>query len=125
MTQEVEILQYLHYDPEASRPEIGSALTNATSPATLKRLIADSVTKGCIEVIGRGPATRYRLTPQASMTVEKVSLPEGDVAVVMVQPCQFTPLATKGEYGFASAHASASRVRPMKSCCSKSAPAEC
>lgn len=70
MTQEIEILQFLHYNPEAKRAEIGSALTNAPSPATLKRLIADSVSKGYIEVVGRGPATRYRLTPQAHVTME-------------------------------------------------------
>lgn len=62
MTQEIEILRFLHYNPEASRAEISLALTNAPSPATLKRLIADSVFKGHIEVIGRGPATRYKLT---------------------------------------------------------------
>lgn len=70
MTQEIEILQFLHYNPEASRAEIGSALTNAPSPATLKRLIADGVSKGHIEVVGRGPATRYKLTPQAHVTME-------------------------------------------------------
>lgn len=36
MTQEIEILQFLHYNPEASRAQIGSALTNPPSPATLK-----------------------------------------------------------------------------------------
>lgn len=70
MTQEIEILRFLHYNPEASRAEISIALTNAPSPATLKRLIADSVSKGHIEVIGRGPATRYKLTPQAHVTIE-------------------------------------------------------
>ncbi len=70
MTPEIEILQFLHYNPEAKRAEIGAALTNAPSPATLKRLIAESVSKGYIEVIGRGPATRYRLTPQAHVTME-------------------------------------------------------
>ena len=70
MTQEIEILQFLHYNPEASRAEIGSALTNTPSPATLKRMIADGVTKGHIEIVGRGPATRYRLTPQAHVTME-------------------------------------------------------
>ncbi len=70
MTQEIEILQFLHYNPEASRAEISSALTDAPSPATLKRLIADNVSKGHIDVVGRGPATRYRLTPQAHVTME-------------------------------------------------------
>lgn len=70
MTTEIEILQFLHYNPEASRAEISSALSNTPSPATLKRLIADGVSTGQIEVVGRGPATRYRLTPQAHVTME-------------------------------------------------------
>ena len=41
MTQDIEILQFLHYNPEASRAEIGETLTNAPSPATLKRPIAE------------------------------------------------------------------------------------
>lgn len=53
MTQEIEILQFLHYNQEASRAEIGSVLTNAPSPATLKRMIADGVAKGHIEVVRR------------------------------------------------------------------------
>ena len=70
MTSEIEILQYLHYNPEASRADISSAMTIAISPATLKRLISNCIKKGYIEVIGRGPATRYRLTPQAHVTME-------------------------------------------------------
>lgn len=70
MSPEIEILQFLHYNPETSRAEIGLALTETTSPATLKRLIADGVSKGHIEVVGRGPATRYRLSPQAHVTME-------------------------------------------------------
>ena len=37
-----------------------------------------------------------KLQPQVSMTVEKVALPEGDVAVVTVQPCEFTPVRYEG-----------------------------
>ena len=70
MTQEIEILQFLHYNPEASRADIASALSSVSSPATLKRLIAEAVRNGYIEVVGRGPATRYRLTPQAHVTME-------------------------------------------------------
>ena len=40
------------------------------SAATLKRLISDAVNNKNIEVTGRGPATRYRLTPQALITME-------------------------------------------------------
>ncbi|MDE6483704.1 MAG: Fic family protein [Rikenellaceae bacterium] len=70
MAQNIEMFQFLRYNPEASRAEIGAALTNAPSTATLKRLIANAVKNGDIEVIGRGPATRYRLTPQAHVTME-------------------------------------------------------
>ena len=70
MTQYIEILQFLHYNPDSSRAEIGAILTTTPSPTTLKRLIADAVSKGHIEVVGRGPATRYRLTPQAYITME-------------------------------------------------------
>ena len=34
------------------------------------RLLSESAAKGNIEVVGRGPATRYRLTPQAHITME-------------------------------------------------------
>ena len=43
-----------------------------------------------------GIKTDGKLQPQVSMTVEKVSLPDGDVAVVTVQPCQFTPIRYDG-----------------------------
>lgn len=43
-----------------------------------------------------GIKTDGKLQPQVSMTVEKVSLEEGDVAVVSVQPCQFTPVRYEG-----------------------------
>ena len=70
MTQEIEILQFLHYNQSATRADIEAALTNPPSQATLKRLIAEMVKHGNIEVVGRGPATRYRLTPQAHVTME-------------------------------------------------------
>ncbi len=43
-----------------------------------------------------GIKTDGKLQPQVSLTVEKVTLPEGDVAVVTVQPCQFTPVRYEG-----------------------------
>lgn len=70
MTLYIEILQFLHYKMEASRTEIEAALSNPPSAATLKRQIAEAVKNGHIEVVGRGPATRYRLTPQAHVTME-------------------------------------------------------
>ena len=69
MTTEIEILQYLHYHPLSKRTEIGSAVTASISDRTLKRIIADCVEKGAVEVVGKGPATRYELTPQAHVTM--------------------------------------------------------
>ncbi|MDE5871243.1 MAG: putative DNA binding domain-containing protein, partial [Muribaculaceae bacterium] len=40
--------------------------------------------------------TDGNLQPQVSLTVEKVTLPDGDVAVVTVQPCPFTPVRYEG-----------------------------
>lgn len=67
MTIQVEILQFLHYNPSSSRVEIATALTNAPNERTLKRIIADSVQKGDIVVEGKGKATRYSLSPQAHL----------------------------------------------------------
>lgn len=69
MTTEIEILQYLHYHPLSKRTEIGSAVTASISDRTLKRIIADCVEKGAVEVVGKGPATRYKLTLQAHVTM--------------------------------------------------------
>ena len=69
MTTETEILQYLHYHPLSKRLEIGHAVTTEISERTLKRVIADCVEKGYIEVVGKGPATKYKLTPQAHVTM--------------------------------------------------------
>ena len=44
-------------------------LVNAPSDSTMKRLLADAVSKGLIEVYGKGPATKYSLTPQAQVTM--------------------------------------------------------
>lgn len=43
-----------------------------------------------------GIKTDGKLQPQVSMTVEKVALENGDVAVVTVQPCLFTPVRYEG-----------------------------
>lgn len=69
MTIELEILQYLHYHPLSNRAEITLGLTNPPSDRTIKRLLADAVNKGTIEVYGRGPATKYSLTPQSHVTI--------------------------------------------------------
>ena len=51
MTIEDEILQYLHYHPLSNRVEITLGITNPPSGRIVKRLLADAVTKGMIEVL--------------------------------------------------------------------------
>ena len=67
MTIQVEILQFLHYNPSSSRVEIAAGLTNAPNERTLKRIIADGVQRGDIVVEGNGRATRYSLSAQAQL----------------------------------------------------------
>ncbi|MDL2208223.1 Fic family protein [Parabacteroides sp. OttesenSCG-928-O15] len=69
MTHEVEILQYLHFHPLSSRTELMDGIQATASAATIKRLLASAVEKGEIEVVGRGPSTRYKLSPQAHVTM--------------------------------------------------------
>ena len=69
MTIQVEILQFLHYNPSSSRVEIAAGLSAAPSERTLKRLIADGVQSGDIVVEGKGRATRYSLSAQAQLTM--------------------------------------------------------
>ncbi len=69
MTIDTEILQFLHFHPLSSRAEIARGLINAPSDSTMKRLISAAIKKGDIETIGRGPATKYSLTPQAHITM--------------------------------------------------------
>lgn len=69
MTTDIEILQILHFHPMASRQDITSLLTNPPSDSTLKRIIAECVKRGDIEVVGRGPSTKYQLSAQAHVTM--------------------------------------------------------
>ena len=69
MTIDIEILQFLHYHPLANRIEIMAGLTKAPSDSTMKRLLSAAVKEGNIETVGRGPATKYKLTPQAHVTM--------------------------------------------------------
>lgn len=69
MTIDIEILQFLHYYPLANRTEIMAGLTKAPSDSTMKRLLSAAVKEGNIETAGRGPATKYKLTPQAHVTM--------------------------------------------------------
>ena len=69
MTIDIEIIQFLHYHPLANRTEIMAGLTKAPSDSTMKRLLSAAVKEGNIETAGRGPATKYKLTPQAHVTM--------------------------------------------------------
>lgn len=69
MTIEIEILQYLHFHPLSSRAELMEGIKTTSSVATIKRLLANGVANGSIEIIGQGPSTRYMLTPQAHVTM--------------------------------------------------------
>ncbi len=69
MTLDVSILQFLHYHPLSSREQISLSLTDAPSESALKRKLRSLVDKGMVEVSGRGPATRYKLSAQAQVTM--------------------------------------------------------
>ncbi len=67
MTIQTEILQFLHYNPLSSRAEITVGLTVAPNERTLKRIIAEMVDGGEVEVEGKGKATRYSLSARAHL----------------------------------------------------------
>ena len=69
MTIQVEILQFLHYNPSSSRAEIAAGLNEAPNERTLKRIIAEVVQQGDIVVEGKGRATRYSLSAQAHLMI--------------------------------------------------------
>lgn len=69
MTTDIQILQFLHYHPLSSRTEITAGIADTPSDSTMKRLLAAAVKKRQAETVGRGPAVRYRLTPQAQLTM--------------------------------------------------------
>ncbi len=69
MTIDIEILQFLHYHPLSNRAEIMAGLTEVPSDSTMKRLLSAAVKEGNVETVGRGPATKYKLTPQAHVTM--------------------------------------------------------
>lgn len=67
MTIQVEILQFLHYNPSSSRVEIAASLNEAPNDRTLKRIIAQLVRDGDVLMEGKGKATRYSLSAQAHL----------------------------------------------------------
>lgn len=69
MTIDIEILQFLHYHPLSAKAEIMRGLTHAPSESTVKRLLASALKANQIEKIGTGVNTKYKLTPQAQVTM--------------------------------------------------------
>ena len=70
MTPDVEMLQYLHYHPDSAKAEIKAGMSLEMSDATIKRVLSKAVKDGMVLVIGKGRATKYRLTPQAYVTMD-------------------------------------------------------
>lgn len=70
MTPDVEMLQYLHYHPDSTKAEIKAGMSLEMSDATIKRVLSKAVKDGMVLVIGKGRATKYRLTPQAYVTMD-------------------------------------------------------
>lgn len=69
MTIDIEILQFLHYHPLSAKAEIMRGLTHAPSESTVKRLLASALKAKRIEKVGTGVNTKYKLTPQAQVTM--------------------------------------------------------
>ncbi len=70
MTKEIELLQILHYHPLSSRSEIIGLFKDNISESTAKRLIANAVGDGLLDVFGKGRGTKYKLSPQAHVTMQ-------------------------------------------------------
>ena len=70
MERQKEILEYLHYHPNASREEIGENLSATVSASTLKRLLTDAVQTGVVSVTGKGKSTRYGITPKGHLLTD-------------------------------------------------------
>ena len=67
MTIQVEILQFLHYNPSSTRVEIAAGLSDTLNERTLRRIISEAILQGNIVVEGKGRATRYSLSAQAQL----------------------------------------------------------
>ncbi len=61
----LNILRYLQYHPESSRSEIMKGIGTDSSPASVKRRMADAVAAGDAVVIGAGRATKFKLAEKA------------------------------------------------------------
>ena len=62
-----EILEFLHYHPQAKRVDVENCLSKKSSSATIKRILAKGVSDGYIAVEGVGKATVYSITPKAHL----------------------------------------------------------
>ena len=67
MEQIDEILEFLHYHPNSKRADVEQALSFKVSAATMKRILADGVTRGLVSVSGQGKSTAYSITPRAHL----------------------------------------------------------
>ena len=67
MTTTDQILEFLHYNPSRSRPEIMAGIGTTLSDAQFKRVLAEAVAGGLVAVEGRARATRYSITPRAHL----------------------------------------------------------
>lgn len=67
MSIQIEIMQFLHYNPSSSRVEISNGLINAPNERTLKRIIAECVKNGDVVVEGKGKNTKYSLSAQTHL----------------------------------------------------------
>ena len=67
MTIQVEILQFLHYNPSSTRVEIAAGLSDTLNERTLRRIISEAIQQGDIVVEGKGRAIRYSLSAQAQL----------------------------------------------------------
>lgn len=69
MDIKTSILQFLHFNPDVSRSEIKQSLGLEISDSTLKRYLSNYIGDGEVEAIGKGRSVKYRLTPQAHLTM--------------------------------------------------------
>ena len=67
MEQIDEILEFLHYHPNSKRTDVEQALSSRVSAATMKRILADGISRGLVAVTGQGKATSYSITPRAHL----------------------------------------------------------
>ena len=67
MTIQVEILQFLHYNPSSTRVEIAAGLSDTLNERTLRRIISEAIQQGDIVVEGKGRAIRYSLSARAQL----------------------------------------------------------